>query len=115
MCNEHEVAEASSVQGLAVCVMQVKGSTAWAVIDRESINVTEPCAPMMHAEICRHAANVAEIACAAENPVKKRHFYLAMTSEFKVATPMDIATGLPPKKITTGNSNVNAKGLHATA
>lgn len=48
---------------------------------------------MMHTEICRHAASVAEIACAAVNPVKKRHFYLAMKTEFNAATPMGVATG----------------------
>ena len=92
-------------KGPAVCVVQVQGAIAWAVIERESINVAEPRAPMMHAEICRHAANVAEIACAAVNPVKKRHFYLAMKTEFKAATSMGIATGLRPaaKESKTGN------------
>lgn len=63
----------------------MQGSTAWAVIDRESANPLEKHAPMSHAEICRHAANVAEVACAAVNPVKQRHFYLAMKTDFNAA------------------------------
>lgn len=51
---------------------------------------------MMHAEVCRHAANVAELACAAANPVKKRHFYLVMKGEFNAAaTTGEQATDLP--------------------
>jgi hypothetical protein len=79
------------------CTLQVQGSTARAVIERESANPLEQCAPMSHAEICRHAANVAELACAAVNPVKKRHFYLAMKTDFKAST----STGLQAATILT--------------
>ncbi|BDA45514.1 hypothetical protein COCOBI_07-3010 [Coccomyxa sp. Obi] len=79
---------------LRLSSLKVQGSTAWAVIERESMNVLEINAPMMHAEICRHAANVAEFACAAVNPVKKRHFYLAMKTEFNAATPVGVAPGM---------------------
>ena len=37
---------------------------------------------MTHAEMCRHAAIVGELACAVANPSKRRHFYLATKSEF---------------------------------
>ncbi|CAL8470893.1 g10435 [Coccomyxa elongata] len=81
---------------LRLSSLKVQGSTAWAVVERESMDVLEIHAPMMHTEICRHAANVAEIACAAVNPVKKRHFYLAMKTEFDAATPMGAAAGTQP-------------------
>ena len=66
-------------------LLQVVGSTVRAVVERESQNKCEPYTPMAFAEICRHIANVGELACAAANPVKERHFYLAITGSFQLA------------------------------
>jgi hypothetical protein len=63
----------------------VQSNIAWAVAEKESHNPYEVGTPMTHAELCRHAAIVGELACAAANPLKIRHFYLALKSDFKLS------------------------------
>ena len=72
-------------------MLQITGNTVNALVERESDNSCELHTPMAFAEICRHIANVGEIACAAVNPIKRRHFYLAITGSFKLAMAPGVA------------------------
>ena len=51
---------------------------------RESLLHGEAHTPMAQWELLRHAANAGEFACAAVNPVKKRHYYLSISSGYEL-------------------------------